>query len=219
MNFFENILNLIFPIQCGICGNLGHYICDNCYNKLKSLEIKKQYEDIFFVYQYEGIIRDLMISYKFNDKAYLYKTFSESLLKNKKLCNFVKCYDIITSVPLHKKRFNERGYNQSELIAREVSKNLTNVKTLDKLNVLYVKDILIKNKNIKPQSTKNVKDRIKDVNGIYEVKNKNLIKGKKIIIFDDIYTTGSTIGECKKVLLQAGALKVGIVALAKDYVD
>ena len=146
MNFFENILNLIFPIQCGMCGKLGRYICDDCYNKLKNFEIKEQHENIFFVYQYEGIIRELIIKYKFNDKAYLYKTFAESLLKNKKLCNFVKCYDIITSVPLHKKRFNERGYNQSDLIAREFAKNLTNVKTLDKLSLLYIKDILTKNK-------------------------------------------------------------------------
>ena len=55
--------------------------------------------------------------------------------------------------------------------------------------------------------------------GIYEIKNKEKIIGKKVIIFDDIYTTGSTINECKKVLLEAGAKKVGILALAKDYIE
>ena len=55
--------------------------------------------------------------------------------------------------------------------------------------------------------------------GIYEVKNKEKIIDKNVIIFDDIYTTGSTLNECKKVLLEAGAKKVGILALAKDYIE
>lgn len=138
------------------------------------------------------------------------------LLKNKKLCQFIKSYDIILSVPLHKKRLKERGYNQSQLIAKELVKeyNLHNNKKM-----IYYNDVIIKKKNIKPQSTKNLKDRIQDVIGIYEIKNKEKIIGKNIIIFDDIYTTGSTANECKKILLEAGANKVGILALAKDYIE
>ena len=138
------------------------------------------------------------------------------LLKNKKLCQFIKSYDIILSVPLHKKRLKERGYNQSQLIARELVKeyNLHNNKKM-----IYYNDVIIKTKNIKPQSTKNLKDRIQDVIGIYEIKNKEKIIGKNIIIFDDIYTTGSTANECKKILLEAGANNVGILALAKDYIE
>ena len=138
------------------------------------------------------------------------------LLKNKKLCQFIKSYDIILSVPLHKKRLKERGYNQSQLIARELVKeyNLHNNKKM-----IYYNDVIIKTKNIKPQSTKNLKNRIQDVIGIYEIKNKEKIIGKNIIIFDDIYTTGSTANECKKILLEAGANKVGILALAKDYIE
>ena len=138
------------------------------------------------------------------------------LLKNKKLCQFIKSYDIILSVPLHKKRLKERGYNQSQLIAKELVKeyNLHNNKKM-----IYYNDVIIKTKNIKPQSTKNLKNRIQDVIGIYEIKNKEKIIGKNIIIFDDIYTTGSTANECKKILLEAGANNVGILALAKDYIE
>ena len=88
LNIIEKLLNIIFPIQCGICGKLGNNICDECYNNLKKYEIRKQYEDVFFAYKYEGIIRNLIIKYKFNDKAYLYKTFSEILLKIKICANF-----------------------------------------------------------------------------------------------------------------------------------
>ena len=192
---------------------MGDCICENCFKRIDKLKIKRQYKEIFFVYNYEGEIRKLILQYKFNDKSYLYKTFAKLLLKNKKLCQFLKSYDIILSVPLHNKRLKERGYNQSQLIAEELAKEYN----LHKL--LYCNDVIIKTKNIKPQSTKILKDRIQDVIGIYEIKNKEKIIGKNIIIFDDIYTTGSTLNECKKVLLEAEAKKVGMLALAKDYIE
>ena len=210
MTITEKLLDLIFPRQCGICGKLGSFLCDKCYNELKKYEIENQHKNIFFVYRYEGKIRDLIIDYKFNDKAYLYKTFAENLLKNKKLCKFLYSYDIILSVPLHKKRYLERGYNQSDLIAKEIAK---------KLNIMYDSKVLIKKVNIKPQSTQRINERKTNVKGIFEVNNKERIINKKVLIFDDIYTTGSTANECKEVLLKSGAKQVGILALAKDYIN
>ncbi len=202
------MLNLLFPPKCVICGKIGEDICNKCFLELEKYKIKKQYKDIFFIYKYEDIIRKLILDYKFHDKSYLYKTFSEIILKNKKLCKILKSYDIITSVPLHKKRLRQRGYNQSDLIAKEVAKGI---------NRKYKNDIIIKVKNTKPQSLKNVTKRINDVIGIYKINNTATIKEKSIAIFDDVYTTGSTLNECKKVLLEAGAKKVGLIALAKDY--
>ena len=209
MTILEIILNILFPEKCAICGKLGESICKNCYNKLKKLEINNYYKDIFFLYKYQGIIRNLILSYKFKDKSYLYKTFSKCMLKNKNLCNFLKSYDIIIPVPLHQKRKMERGYNQSALIAKQIAKNLR----------LRYYDILIKTKNTKPQSSKNLKERKKSVVGIYKIKNSTLVKEKRVVIFDDIYTTGSTLKECKKVLLECGVKKVGLLTLAKDYID
>ena len=209
MTILEIILNILFPEKCAVCGKPGESICLNCYNKLKKFEINNNYKDIFFLYKYQGIIRSLILGYKFKDKSYLYKTFSKCMLKNKNMCNFLKSYDIIIPVPLHKKRKMERGYNQSALIARDLAKNLK----------LKYYDILIKNTNTKPQSSKKFKERKESVVGIYEIKNKGLVKGKSVVIFDDIYTTGSTLKECKKVLLKYGAKRVGLLALAKDYID
>ena len=126
----------------------------------------------------------------------MYKTFAEMLLKNKKLCKYLKSYDIILSVPLHKKRLKQRGYNQSQLIAEELVKqynlhnyeqikDLTNKTTKiinladknlailnkkatslqynDTKKLIYYNDVIIKTKNIKPQSTKSLKERINDV--------------------------------------------------------
>ncbi len=186
------------------------------------------------MYKYEGIIRKLILNYKFNDCSYLYKTFEKCLINNKNVCQFLNGYDIIIPVPLHKKRLRKRGYNQAELITRELAKDINDnankkyildknkkgkAKYIQNKNIILLNNVLIKNKNIKPQSEKGIIQRKTDVKGIYEVKNMDNIKNKRIVLFDDIYTTGSTAGECKRVLLEAGALDVGILALAKDYVD
>ena len=102
-----------------------------------------------------------------------------------------------------------RGYNQSELLAKEIAKILrikTDTKTLKKT------------KNIIAQSTLNKEQREQNVIGAYKVKDIEKIKNKKILIFDDIYTTGSTVNECAKVLVQAGIPKndIGILTIAKD---
>lgn len=115
-----------------------------------------------------------------NGKSYMYKTFAKIILNNKKICDILQNYDIITAVPIHKKRKIERGYNQSALIAKETSKNIEKIK---------YKEVLKKIRNTKRQSELNKKDRIENVKNAYEVINQEIIYNKKIVLFDDIYTT------------------------------
>ena len=129
-------------------------------------------------------------------------------VKNKKVCEFLKNYDIIISVPMYKKKKNQRGYNQSELIAREIAKKVKNIE--------YRSDILLKIKNTANQSLLNKEQRQENLKNAYEVKNKEYISNKNILIFDDIYTTGSTANECSKMLVEAGARSIGILTIAKD---
>ena len=168
-------------------------------------------EQIFF-FEYKGIIRDKIINYKFNEKSYLYKTFAE-LIISIEFEKFIKEYDMIIPVPISKKRMKERGYNQSLLILKYLLQK-------NKLNNIYLEDkILYKVKNIKPQSSMKTKqDRINNIKGVYEVKNNLKIKNKRIIIFDDIFTTGSTVNECAKIVKQAGAEKIGVITIAKDFI-
>ena len=98
-----NFLDLIFPPTCELCGKVGTYLCEECYEKIKEYQIKSNNGNLMYLYRYEDIIRTLMLQYKFNDKSYLYKLFSELLIKNKKVCKFIKKYDIISPVPIHKK--------------------------------------------------------------------------------------------------------------------
>lgn len=211
----NKILEIIFPNVCGICGKIDkHNLCPQCKIKLKKL-IKanitkmsnKNFTNHAYLFTYGGIIREKIIKYKFKDSAYLYKTFAEIIIKNKKMCGFIKNYDIIIPVPIHKKRYKERGYNQSELLASEIAKTL---------NISIEKRVLIKNVNNTPQSKLSKIERKNNANGVYKIINAQKIKNKKIIIIDDIYTTGSTANECSKVLKQAGASEIAVFTIAKD---
>ena len=75
---------------------------------------------------------------------------------------------------------------------------------------------LIKTKNIIEQSKLNKEDRAQNIYGVYELKNKQLVENKKILLIDDIYTTGSTVNECSRILRKANPEKIGVLVLAKD---
>lgn len=210
MPSFEKALDLIFPPTCEKCGKVGKYICDRCFIELQKYEIKNTYnknKSVYYMYKYKDIIRELLINYKFNEKSYLCHLWAELILKNKNACRFLENCDIIIPVPLHIKRKMERGYNQTQLILKQLEK---------KFSINVNNGVLKKIKNIKPQSKKGITEREKDIKGAFFVENKKYIIDKKVLIFDDIYTTGSTTNECKKILLQAGAKKIKIFAIAKD---
>ena len=209
MKIIDIALDYIFPPKCGICKKLGEgYICKNCYHRIVEYLYNNVYnKKIFYLLKYEDIIRSKMIDYKFNNQSFLHNMFSVIFIKNKNACEFLKNYDIIIPVPIHRKRKIERGYNQSELIARDLAVYF---------KIPICTNILIKQKNTVMQSGLGRKDRIKNVQNVYKVKHKEKIKGKNILILDDIYTTGSTIKECKKILKTGGARKVGTIIIAKD---
>ena len=179
------LLNFIYPNKCGICEKIcDNFLCPNCKNNIEKLQFNKlkkflikPLDEHFYIFKYEGIIRKKIIDYKFNDKAFLSDFFTQIILKNKKVYCFIKKYDIIIPVPVHKKRKDQRGYNQTELISRNRKHNLI---------------------------------------GAYKVNNDFKIKNKKILLLDDVYTTGSTANECSKALKEVGAKKVGILTIAKD---
>ncbi len=109
-------------------------------------------------------------------------------------------------MPIHKIRKKQRGYNQSALIAKDLAKNIEGLK---------YENVLKKTVNNKMQSSLSKKERIENVKNVYEVKAREIILNKRVILFDDIYTTGATANECKKVLKENGAKDVLILTLAK----
>lgn len=172
-----------------------------------SLSQEKEFNEHMYLYAYDGIIRSLILKYKFQEKTYLYKIFLKNLKNNKKIYLFLKKYDIIIPVPISKKREKQRGYNQSSLLAKEISKDF---------NIKYNEKILMKDIHTEPQSSLSKEDRIKNVKNVYSVKNSEKIINRNILLIDDIYTTGNTVNECSRVLKQSGAKNIGILTIAKD---
>ncbi|MBQ3414265.1 MAG: ComF family protein [Clostridia bacterium] len=172
-----------------------------------SENIDFNFDEHLYIFSYEGIIRKKILDYKFNEKTYLYKTFSNYIVQNENFCKVIKEYNVIIPVPISKKRLKTRGYNQSFLIAKELSKNL---------NIKLINNCLYKTQNIIEQSKLNKEERFKNIEGVYKLQNKELIEGKKLLLFDDIFTTGSTVNECSKMLSQANPKKIGILTIAKD---
>jgi len=218
----EFILNLIYPNVCGICNKIcSEGLCKKCKLSIKQYEINKvvdcnksrgKYFDYSLsIFKYEDIIRKKIIEYKFSDKPYLYRMFSKIILENEKTFGLFKNkYDIIIPVPIYKKKKRERGYNQTELIARNIAKSVIDLEYSDK--------VLLKTKSTRSQSLLSKKERKSNIKDVFGINNKYIekIKDKKIILFDDIYTTGSTVNECSKVLKADGAREVLVLTIAKD---
>ena len=144
-----------------------------------------------------------ILSFKFNNKTYLGKAFAyyiSFLLKNENIF-----FDLIIPVPIHYKRFFERGYNQSIILAQNISKSF---------NIKCETKILLKIFNSKAQSLLKLKDRRNNVLNTYKVKNKSKVLGKTILLVDDIFTTGATTNECSKVLKQNGAKSVVVATIS-----
>ena len=219
----EKISNILYPPICGICEKINKdALCPKCNLELKkqaevnilqkeeieeNIKKEKYFEELMYIFKYEGQVRKLILDYKFNEKSYLYKTFVNFSLKNEKIFENIKKYDKIIPVPISKKRNKERGYNQSLLIAEEIA---------NKTNLGLVNNCLIKTKNIIEQSKLNKEDRQQNIQGVYSLQKERLITKQKILLVDDIYTTGSTVNECCKILQQANPKTIGVLVLAKD---
>ena len=219
----EKISNLLYPQTCGICEKINKDgLCSKCNLELKkqaevnilqkeeieeNIKKEKYFKELMYIFKYEGQVRKLILDYKFNEKSYLYKTFVNFLLKNEKIFENIKKYDKIIPVPISKKRYKERGYNQSLLIVEEIA---------NKTNLELVNNCLIKTKNIIEQSKLNKEDRQQNIQGVYSLQNERLVTNQKILLVDDIYTTGSTVNECCKILQQANPKTIGVLVLAKD---
>ena len=221
------ILNLIYPPVCGICGKLNSdFLCKKCERVLETEAIfgidkymamtkigkndkndKKYFNEHLYIFLYQGIIRRIILKYKFQERAYLYKTFVNFLSKNENFFEKMRKYDTIVPVPISKKRFKLRGYNQSVLVAKEISK-IINMKIETKC--------LVKTKNVIEQSKLNKEERIRNVEGVYELANESKLYKKRILLIDDIYTTGSTVNECSRILKKAKPKSIGVFTLAKD---
>lgn len=218
--YIEKTFQLLFPPICGLCNSISHsYLCFNCKKHISSLKINDiqeynspefYFSERFSLFHYENEIRKLIINYKFNEKSYLCKTFSQLFKQDIIFKSLINKYDCVISVPIHKKRLSSRGYNQSKLIAKDFSLFF---------NKPFYDSVLIKDKNIVAQSSLSKNARHDNILNAFHVCNKELITNKTVLVFDDIFTTGATANECAKTLINAGAATVGIATIAITTIE
>jgi len=211
--------NLFFPLSCLNCGKKirKDYLCLPCQNQIKLLsppdcytqiKINRNYRNGFTVISscnYRGAAKALIHSFKYRHCDFLADTLSRLMIKQLNQAGFnPKNYDFIVPVPLNRYKLKQRGYNQAKLLAKQLAKYLK----------IPLKDDIISSKYIKDSQTKlSPKKRKENVKGKFRVKND--MKNKKIVLVDDVLTTGATLSACWQSLKEKGAEIIYPVTLAK----
>lgn len=169
--------------------------CSSCFNK------NFYFDKSISCIEYNDISKKLIYNLKYKNETYISRYIAR-IMKEKLDLEDIK-YDYILYVPLHKKRLNKRGFNQSEKIG----------KNLSKLNEVPSHDILIRIKNTKRLYKLSKEDRKKELKNVFKIKDTIDLRNKNILLVDDIFTTGSTVNEISKLLKLNGVNKVYIITL------
>jgi competence protein ComFC len=186
---------------CKSCGGYNNTIFDICSNCMK--EDKHPWQHAISLFEMKDLSRDLIIKYKYYKDIPLARFFSNICCKKIKLSNLE--INIITHIPLHWAKHLKRGFNQSSLIEKMISRELR----------IHSKTLLVRSKFTKSQTKLATKKRRKNIIDAFKPIKCEQIKNKKILLIDDVYTTGSTLREASKVLLKAGAKEIYILTLAR----
>ena len=201
-------LNFINAPHCERCGNpfafeASHLSCGHC------IEHPPTYMNHRSALVYDDTSRELILKFKHGDQMHAAKCFTPWLRQaGEELLS--RC-DIMIPVPLHKMRLIKRRYNQANVMGHTLAKNYPNIQ--------YTPDGLLRIKNTLPQGHKKAKNRQSNVKRAFTINENYSFEGKIILLIDDVYTTGSTLNECAKILYRAGAHEVNALTLAKVVKD
>jgi len=227
-----SILDFVFPKFCLGCGFLGSYLCPSCQKQIYRLKRQRclycqkasylglthpgclkqlDIDGVVSLFYYNNLLKKIIKNLKYRLATEVWKEFWQALnpeaLKPIVLFKEIVREGVIQPIPLTKTKLRERGFNQAELIARYFQKFFN----------LPIADFLIRKKETLSQAQlKSKKERYHNLRGAFSLKEKNIdLSGQKIVLVDDVITTGSTVKEAAKVLKRAGAFKVYTLTLAK----
>lgn len=225
MLMFKQLINLFFPKVCVGCKNAlvlqEKILCISCLHDLPitnlHLNDSKVISKVFygvvnlmhatalFYYPKKGVVRQLIHHLKYKNQKEISGYLGEWLGLELQDCDYYNDIDVVIPVPLHKKRMQQRGYNQVEGFAKELAQSL---------NAEYNESTLFRNKNTSTQTIKNRLTRWKNVQTIFEVNDIHTLKGKHILLVDDVITTGATIKSCAIELHKINDIKLSLAVMA-----
>ncbi len=227
MDIFKTLLDMVFVKTCYCCGEIieDDYFCDYCFSHFERIDLSKfcnkcgyekknchckskvfYFDGIIAPFINDGDIKRVMHKYKFRNSPMYAEFYANEMSIAIKQGYFDIEFDFITSVPMDKFSKLRRGYNQSEILAEEISK---------RINIPHFQGILKAKKKKHTQHKLSYEKRFDNVKEIYYTDCN--INGKTVLLVDDIKTSGATLSECAKQLLKAGANRVYCVtALITD---
>lgn len=211
MKFWTSLLNLLYPPKCVFCQKLLRDtevdLCSDCRTELPKVSYGFKrgecYEICEAVYFYEGAVADSVRRFKFagcEQYASAYGRFLAKLILQKNIE-----FDVLTWVPISDKRAKKRGFRQTKLLAEATAKELG----------LKAVQTLKKHKDNPAQSSlHSFSDRKKNVKNVYTAVDAQRFCAKRVLLIDDVVTSGATLSECSRVLRKAGAKSIVCVCLA-----
>lgn len=234
---WTSFVRLFYPANCIFCDQAlaleeRCYACKNCLDRLPTLKKplcikcsselppygplgpvcgRCQRQKIHFskgvsLFRYEHAIQHLIQKVKFGKRSWYLQAVASALKRLESTLDF-SSYQLIVPVPIDSKRAREREFNQSVLLARILKKE-------QKINA-PIKSVIRKIRNTKPQSALHRDERLHNLAGVFQMKRNAKVYGKKILLVDDVITTGATLNECAKCLTDAGARRVDVLSLAR----
>lgn len=200
----SELLDLIYPPEnnCIVCLKEDFIgICEECLYKIRRVSNN---DNIISYGYYGGVLKKLILEFKYK------KNFLSGEILGEFLCELIEEnkieVDLILYVPTSKTAMKRRGFNQCKFIAQITS---------HKLNIPISHD-LVKVKETREQKTLSKEERMINLYNVFDIKNKSNIKSKRIILIDDVTTTGSTLRECEKILKKYGASTIKMLTVAKS---
>ena len=207
-----DILSLFFPPRCPYCGDAipnGETECSECRSKFPDegyMRIIPSGNLCISPFVYDSDKRYALLRYKFRNDKYCSKSLAKQMYRV--ICQFYadERIEVVCAVPMMKKQKRQRGFNQSQVLAEQIARMMD----------IPCEELLIKTKINLVQHELDREQRKTNVIGVYSLSNVQMIKHKRILVVDDICTTGNTLAECCRVLLKGGAEEVFCVAAANS---
>ena len=223
--FVSTLLDLFYPRICEVCGSVlvrgENYLCTSCLADFPFVDedfstdrsVLERFNENFrpealhalFYYNKYSDYKNLIyrIKYHSNRKlgVYLGQMLGQKIIRSCKA-------DCVVPIPLHFKRERERGFNQ----AREIAKGVCEV-----LGVELLDNVVERTHNNVSQTGMNASERLENVSGIFELRYPELVRGRHVLLLDDVITTGATVGACLEALAAAGEVHFSLACLARTY--
>lgn len=230
------LLDILYPVRCPVCGEIvipkGNKICPPCEGRLQFVteprckkcskpieEDQREYcsdcecknfhfDHGYSLWIYDSVMKKSVSDFKYSHKKEYAKYYIQEIVNNYGETIKRLSPDVLVPVPIHKSKYYERGYNQTEILAKGLAREL-------KIPVLT--HLLIRNKKTLAQKHLSDKERLRNLRQAFVFNKKEAYKYpnklKKILLVDDIYTTGSTIEACTNVLMKHGIDRVYFITL------